>query len=57
MNKMLDLHFYAPPKRHIIGIEISGNPVDHIETTITLLIFIKEGQNFWSNFFSGMSTF
>ena len=31
-----------PPNRHIIGIRISGNPVDHIETTITLLIFIKK---------------
>ena len=40
---------FTPLNCHIIGIRISGNPVDHIETTITLLIFIKEGQNFWSN--------
>ena len=35
--------------RHITGIRISGYSVDHIQMTITLLIFIEEIQNLCPN--------
>ena len=49
LNKTLDFHFYTPLYWHIIGIRISGNSVGYIQTTITLLTFVKEIQNLCSN--------
>ena len=40
---------FAPLNQHIIGIRILGNSVGHIQTTITLWIFIKEIRNLCSN--------
>ena len=40
---------FTPLYRNLIGIRISGNSVGYIQTTITLSIFVKEIQNFYSN--------